>query len=140
MTAGLSQAEIDALFASMAAADPNKPKAQAQPQPQPQPEPQPVTFPSLERAPASQGEAVAIGMLGGVELEVAVHLGKTRRSIREILALGPGSVLELDKLAGESVDILVNGRLVARGEVVVIGENFGVRIAELIQPSGGTAK
>lgn len=71
---------------------------------------------------------------------MSVELGQTRRNIREILALGPGSVLELDKHAGETVDILVNGRLVARGEVVVIGENFGVRIAELINPEGGHDK
>jgi flagellar motor switch protein FliN/FliY len=72
-----------------------------------------------------------------VELEVTVQLGQTTKNVREILALGPGQVIELDRLAGDSVDILVNGRLVAKAEVVVIGDNFGVRITELIRPEGG---
>ncbi len=73
-----------------------------------------------------------IGMIMDVPLQVTVELGRTRKLIREILDLAPGSVVELDKLAGEPVDILVNGKIVAKGEVVVIDENFGVRITGIV--------
>jgi len=128
----ISQAEMEALF----------PHGGAH---QPAADPEPAAFPSLERARGAalglnQIDPAAIGMLANVEIDVAVHLGQTRRSIREILGMSPGSVVELDRLAGEPVDILVNGRQVARGEVVVIGENFGVRITELMTAGGGKAK
>ena len=73
-----------------------------------------------------------IEMLLDVPLHLTVELGRTRRLVKEILQLGPGSVLELDKLAGEAVDVLVNGKLLAKAEVVVIDENFGVRITEIV--------
>ena len=63
-----------------------------------------------------------------------VELGRTQLSIREILDLGPGSIVELDKLAGEPADLYINDVLFARGEVVVIEENFGVRITEIVSP------
>jgi len=66
---------------------------------------------------------------------VTVELGKTRKNISEILGITPGSVIELDKMAGEPVDVLVNGKLIAKGEVVVIDENFGVRISEVMSAS-----
>jgi flagellar motor switch protein FliN len=69
-----------------------------------------------------------------VNLNITVELGRTRKSIREILDLSPGSVVELDKLAGEPVDILVNNKRIAVGEVVVIDENFGVRVTDIISP------
>lgn len=75
-----------------------------------------------------------INLLMDVDMELTVELGRTRKPIREILAMGEGTVIELDKLAGEPVDILVNGKLVARGEVVVIDESFGVRVTEIINP------
>jgi len=75
-----------------------------------------------------------ISIIMDVELEVTVELGRTKRLIKDILEFGPGSIIELDKLAGEPVDILVNGKHIAKGEVVVIDENFGVRITEIIQP------
>ena len=68
-------------------------------------------------------------------LSVTVELGRTKKLIREILELSPGSIIELDKLAGEPVDILVNNRLIAKGEVVVIEENFGVRVTDIISQS-----
>lgn len=74
-------------------------------------------------------------MLLGVTLRVTVELGRTSMSIDEILKLGPGSVVELDKLAGEPVDVLVNGRLIARGEVVVVDDRFGVRITDVLPPA-----
>lgn len=73
-------------------------------------------------------------LLADVPLELSVELGRTRRRLAEVLALGPGSLLELDRLAGEAVDVRVNGRLVAKGEVVVIDENFGVRITDIVSP------
>lgn len=101
--------------------------------------PAPATFPSLQPSPVHFKENPTLGVLANVDLDVSVSLGHTRRSIREILSLGPGSVLELDTMAGEAVDIEVNGRVVARGEVVVVGENYGVRIVELVPPDGGQA-
>jgi flagellar motor switch protein FliN/FliY len=82
------------------------------------------------------------GSLGGnnlellmdVPLQVTVELGRTQKLVKEILALGPGSVVELDKLAGEPVDILVNEKPIAKGEVVVIDENFGIRVTEILSP------
>lgn len=73
-------------------------------------------------------------LIQDVPLQVTVRLGKTKMSIRDILELGEGSIVELDKLAGEPVDLLVNGRLVAKGEVVVIDENFGFRVKDIISP------
>jgi flagellar motor switch protein FliN/FliY len=82
------------------------------------------------------GDANAnIELLMDVSLRVTVELGRTAMSIREILDLGPGSVLELDKLAGEPVDILVNDKPIAKGEVVVVDENFGVRVTDIISPA-----
>jgi len=73
-----------------------------------------------------------ISLIMDVPLQVTVELGRTRKLIRDILELVPGSIIELDKLAGEPVDVLVNGKLIAKGEVVVIDENFGVRITEIV--------
>ncbi len=67
-----------------------------------------------------------------IPLSVTVELGRTKRSVKEILELSAGSIIELDKLAGEPVDILVNQRIVAKGEVVVIEENFGVRVTDIL--------
>ncbi len=74
-------------------------------------------------------------MLLDIPLQVTVELGRTNRSVKDILELSSGSIIELDKLAGEPVDILVNSRLIAKGEVVVIDENFGVRITDIVSPS-----
>ncbi|MDR3592766.1 MAG: flagellar motor switch phosphatase FliY [Negativicutes bacterium] len=119
----------------MAAAAPPPPMYQ-QPMPQyAQPQlnatVQPVQFTPLTAA-SIPGFDTNIGLIMDVPLQVTVELGRTRKLIREILELGPGSVVELDKLAGEPVDILANGKLIAKGEVVVIDENFGVRITEII--------
>lgn len=72
-----------------------------------------------------------IGLLMDVTINVTVELGRARLTVREILSLGEGSIIELQKLAGEPVDLLVNGKIIARGEVVVIDECFGVRITEI---------
>ena len=76
-------------------------------------------------------------MIADIPVRVTVELGKTRKSVSEVLALTTGSVIELDKMAGEPVDILVNGKPIARVEVVVIDENFGVRITDIIGAAAG---
>lgn len=91
----------------------------------------PVQFSQLGEMEV-EGTPGNIGMLYDVPLNVTVELGRTRRSVRDILELTQGSVIELDKLAGEPVDVLVNNTLIATGEVVVIEENFGVRITEIV--------
>ncbi|WP_309649217.1 flagellar motor switch protein FliN [Nocardioides sp.] len=73
-----------------------------------------------------------IEMLHGVDMEVTVELGRTRMAVRDLLALAPGAVLELDRAAGSPADLLVNGRLIARGEVVVVDEDFGLRVTEIL--------
>jgi flagellar motor switch protein FliN/FliY len=75
-----------------------------------------------------------IDIIMDVPLEVTVELGRTHKLIKEILEFSPGTIIELDKLAGEPIDILVNGKFVAKGEVVVIDENFGIRITDIINP------
>lgn len=73
-----------------------------------------------------------IELLHGVAMEVTVELGRTRMSVRELLALSPGDILELDRAAGSPADLLVNGRLIARGEVVVLDEDFALRVTEIV--------
>ena len=92
---------------------------------------QPVQFAPLTPLGVTGNEG-NIGLIMDVPLQVTVELGRTKKLIRDILELSTGSVIELDKLAGEPVDILVNGKLLAKGEVVVIDENFGVRITDII--------
>lgn len=96
---------------------------------------QPVAFSNFEPMQQQQTEPKNLEMLLDIPLHVAVELGKTKRSVKEILELTPGSIIELDKLAGEPVDILINNRLIAKGEVVVIDENFGVRVTDIISQS-----
>ncbi|MBQ7220080.1 MAG: flagellar motor switch protein FliN [Synergistaceae bacterium] len=84
------------------------------------------------------GAPSPIDLIADIPVRVTVELGKARKSVSEILALTAGAVVELDKMAGEPVDILVNGKLIAHGEVVVIDENFGVRITDIIP--GGAAR
>ncbi len=94
---------------------------------------QSVQFPNLIPQ-LSAGEQGNIGLLMDVYMEMTVELGRTKRLIKDILGMGEGTIIELDKLAGEPVDILVNHKLIAKGEVVVIDENFGVRVTEIISP------
>jgi flagellar motor switch protein FliN/FliY len=94
---------------------------------------QSVQFPSLMPQPTAQ-EQGNIGLIMDVYMEMTVELGRTRKAVKEILGMGEGTIIELDKLAGEPVDILVNHKLIAKGEVVVIDENFGVRVTEIVSP------
>lgn len=96
---------------------------------------QPAVFSSFEPVQLQESETKNLNMLLDIPLQVTVELGRTKRSVKEILELSAGSIIELDKLAGEPVDILVNNRLIAKGEVVVIDENFGVRVTDIISQS-----
>lgn len=100
-----------------------------------QPTVQPAVFSTFEPYPLQETETKNLNMLLDIPLQVTVELGRTKRSVKEILELSSGSIIELDKLAGEPVDILVNNRLIAKGEVVVIDENFGVRVTDIISQS-----
>jgi flagellar motor switch protein FliN/FliY len=88
--------------------------------------------PQQRQAGTLVAAARGIEMLHGVDMEVTVELGRTRMTVRDLLALSPGAVLELDRAAGSPADLLVNGRLIARGEVVVVDEDFGLRVTEIL--------
>lgn len=95
----------------------------------------PYRFEDFERPPtAAAREEFPITALQDVELDLRIELGRTELLIEEILQLREGAVVPLDKLAGDPVDILVNGRLIARGEVLVLNDNFCVRVAEILAP------
>jgi flagellar motor switch protein FliN/FliY len=81
-----------------------------------------------------------LDLLSNVEMEVTAELGRTRMTVRELLSLTPGMVVELDKVAGSPIDMFVNGTLIAHGEVVVIDEEFGIRISEIVGPATETAR
>lgn len=152
----LSQAEIEALIngAGQTGEAPAAEEAQAAAPAETQ-EAEQVSAPAADPAPnitvsstpdpgvrtaafAPMAAAGDVGMHHGVDLimdvrlNVAVELGRSTLPVREILALGPGKVVELDKHAGEPVEVVINNKTVARGEVVVIDENFGVRITEIV--------
>lgn len=93
---------------------------------------QQAQFASFETPSLTQSETSNLNLLLDIPLKVTVELGRTKRSVKEILEMSSGSIIELDKLAGEPVDILVNNRHIAKGEVVVIDENFGVRITDIL--------
>jgi flagellar motor switch protein FliN len=81
-----------------------------------------------------------LDLLLDVPLDLSVELGRARMSIQDLLNMSPGSVIELDKIAGEPLDFMVNGRLVARGEAVVVNDKFGVRITDIVSPSERIAR
>jgi len=94
---------------------------------------QPAQFQNFAPGQGEMVSAESIGLIKDVPLEVTVELGRTSKSISDILEFAPGTIIELDKIAGEPIDVLVNGKFVAKGEVVVIEESFGVRIMEIIK-------
>jgi flagellar motor switch protein FliN len=98
-------------------------------------QPSPFQLQSLDAAGGSGGDGVGLNALQDVELDLRIELGRTELLIEEVLQLKEGSVVPLNKLAGDPVDILVNGRLVARGEVLVLNDNFCVRVAEIVAPT-----
>ena len=87
------------------------------------------------QAPIAENTPTNLGMLLNVNLLLTVELGRTSLSVRQVLDLQKGAVVELERIAGEAVDVFVNDRLIARGDVVVVDDKFGVRITELINPN-----
>jgi len=97
----------------------------------------PVTSPKMEEfkeSPPKEGPHPDLEFILDIPLEVSVEIGRTKMIINDLLKLSQGSIIELNKMAGEPVEILVNGKLMARGEVVVVNERFGVRLTEIITP------
>lgn len=93
---------------------------------------QPVQFAGFPTGGGAHADETNLNLLLDIPLRVTVELGRTHKQIKDILELSQGSIIELDKLAGEPVDILVNNKLIAKGEVVVIDENFGVRVTDIV--------
>jgi len=87
--------------------------------------------------PAAAGRPRTMDLLRDVQMDVTVELGRTSMTVQDLLALTPGSVVELDRAAGSPADILVNGQLIARGEVVVVDEDYAIRITEIVTPEAG---
>jgi flagellar motor switch protein FliN/FliY len=94
-----------------------------------------ASFEELKKDESAGSGEKDIDFLLDIPLEVTVELGRTRMLVQELLQLGQGSVIELEKLAGEPMEILVNNKLIARGEVVVVNEKFGVRLTDIISPA-----
>jgi flagellar motor switch protein FliN/FliY len=131
-----SQEEQDAMAAEWAAA-----LAEAAPAPAPAAEiaevPEQVSTPSFANFTPTPGNGPAgdINMILDIPVQLTVELGRTRIPIKNILQLAQGSVVELDALAGEPMDVLVNGYLIAQGEVVVVNDKFGIRLTDIVTPS-----
>lgn len=121
----MSEAEIEA--AMQAAMDAEAPAGGGTAQAAPR-------FDELPAGSSGSGDPAALSMLYELTLPVAIELGRTRMTVQDLLALGRGSVVQLDRLAGEPVDVFVGDRRFAEGEVVVVGEQFGVRITRIIAP------
>lgn len=100
--------------------------------------PHDVNLTPTEASPARPVDLTELDRLTAVVVELAVEVGRTKMSLGQAMSLGPGSVVTLDRLADQPVDLLVNGRPIARGEVVVIDEQFGVRITDVVQPDGSS--
>lgn len=88
---------------------------------------------SAEAAPA--GQDINLDMVLNVEVDLALEVGRTNISVRNLLQLNQGSVVELNRLAGEPLDVLINGTLIARGEVVVVNEKYGIRLTDVVSPA-----
>ena len=137
----LSQDELDALLAAASAETTaaggdewmeDVPEAAPPPDAAPDVAAPPIDLPAFDAPAAAGPEPAGLSRVRDIPLEVTVELGRTRLLIRDILDLGAGSIIELDKIAGEPVELYANGLLVARGEVIVIDDNFGVRVTEII--------
>lgn len=115
---------------------PQTPQQAPQPQPQPQKRDvvvRPASFGNLKSD--STNQIANMDMILDIPLSVSVELGRTRMIVKDLLQLSQGTVVELEKLAGEPMEILVNGRLIARGEAVVVNEKFGVKLTDIVSPA-----
>lgn len=95
----------------------------------------PAEFTDLGKASSSPGGKPNLELVKDIQVTLTVELGRTEMLIQDILELTPGKVIELDRLAGEPLDIVVNGKLLAKGEVVVVDENFGIRLTQIVEPA-----
>lgn len=130
--AAAMQAAMEEEAAAASAASPDGGAGASDGGTQPGPPAQPVDLPEFNEAGAGSVHQQRVTMLGDVRLRVKIELGRTRMRVEDVLTLGEGSVVELDKLAGDPVDVIVNERLVARGEVLVLNDSFCVRISEVL--------
>ena len=100
---------------------------------------EPAKFDALDQgrgaAPADAGREVNLDVVLNVDVDLALEVGRTTISVRDLLQLNQGSVVELDRLAGEPLDVLINGTLVARGEVVVVNDKYGIRLTDVVSPA-----
>ncbi len=120
-----AEAAVEAIGAAETPPDPSDPLRSGQPEA--------VNLPDFERrSGSSDDQAAALGLLDDVQLNVKIELGRTQMYVEDVLRLNESSVVELDKVAGDPVDIYVNNRRVARGEVLVLNENFCVRVSEIL--------
>ena len=87
-----------------------------------------------DQKPSTKETAESLRLLENIEVKLTVEVGRTELTIRDLLRLSEGSIIELDRLAGDPLDVLVNGTAIAKGEVVVVGERFGIRVGEIIDP------
>lgn len=90
-------------------------------------------FETLEPEGESSVEGDHMAIIMELELEISIELGRTRMKVKDVLGLGVGAIVELDKIIGEPMDIYANGKVIARGEVVVVDENFGIRVTEIVK-------
>ncbi|MEN1759438.1 flagellar motor switch phosphatase FliY [Anoxynatronum sibiricum] len=118
---------------------PATPQMQSAPPPIAQPQPnvnvQPAQFQSFDDTASGTTIPENIALIQDVPLKVTVELGRTVKRVSEVLEFGPGTIVELDRIVGEPLDILVNGQYVAKGEVVVIDENYGIRVTDIVNPN-----
>jgi flagellar motor switch protein FliN/FliY len=129
--ASLSEADLAAMLGELSGVGPA---------PTPPSAPQAASpFPNFAAPPSEPTLPRGMEMILDIPLDVTVELGRVRMLIKDVLDLSSGSIVELDRVAGEPVDLLVNGRLIAKGEVVVIEDNFGIRITEIISPADRVA-
>ena len=145
MTDELSQADIDAMMAQAGINENDAAAAAAAPVAHDVAGTAPAAPQAIEVADfgfdqlapekqAATAEQSKLDMIMDVSVQISVEMGRTRMPIKDLLSLSPGSVIELDKLAGDPLDIFVNDSLVAKGKVVVVDENFGIRITDLVSP------
>ena len=137
--AGCEQAEEAKETQDMSSNEQQQPEKTSQPDAK-GPSVQSVQFSSFDEIAAEQSAPNNLDMLLDIPLQVTVELGRTKRMVKEILEMSQGSIVELDKLAGEPVDILINNKLIAVGEVVVIDENFGVRVTDILSTAERISK
>jgi flagellar motor switch protein FliN/FliY len=122
---GISQAQLDSAFGI-------GPSQATQPDSMPRTQVRPVMLQSFDEPAPAHAQPANFMLIQDVPLEISVEVGRARKLVREIIEFSEGTIVELDKQAGDPVDVIVNGQMIARGEIVVIDENFGVRITEIL--------